>query len=113
MGGCGVRFPLIKSNFNHCQRHIQIPASQSANLRQMILLSFHATLGVGTVQILIKKEPVNYFPPASKSQKKKKKGFVFMCAVSVLLSVAAGFYCACASLSGFWGSTAVHSRATV
>lgn len=67
MGGCSVRVPLIKLNFNHCQRHIQIPARQSANLRQMILLSFHATLGVGTVQILIKKEPVNYFPLASKS----------------------------------------------
>lgn len=56
MGGCSVRVPLIKLNFNHCQRHIQIPARQSANLRQMILLSFHATLGVGTVQILIKKK---------------------------------------------------------
>lgn len=67
VGGCGVRAPLIKLNFHHRQRHTQIPASQSANLRQMILLSFPATLGVGTAQILIKKEPVNYFPPASKT----------------------------------------------
>lgn len=67
VGGCGVRVALIKLNFHHRQRHTQIPASQSANLRQMILLSFPATLGVGTAQILIKKEPVNYFPPASKT----------------------------------------------
>lgn len=55
VGGCGGRVPLIKLNFHHSQRHTQIPASQSANLRQMILLSFLATLGVGTAQILIKK----------------------------------------------------------
>lgn len=68
VGGYGGRVPLIKLNFNHRQRHTQIPDSQSANLRQMILLSFPATLGVGTAQILIKKkELVNYFPPASKT----------------------------------------------
>lgn len=69
VGGCGGRVPLIKLNFDYRQRHTQIPDSQSANLRQMILLSFPATLGVGTAQILIKKkkEPVNYFPPASKT----------------------------------------------
>lgn len=69
VGGCGGRVPLIKLNFHLCQRRTQIPASQSANLRQMILSSFPATLGVGTAQILIKKkkQPVNYFPPASKT----------------------------------------------
>lgn len=66
VGGCGGRVHLIKLNFNPCQRQTQIPESQSANLRQMILLSFPATLGVGTAQTLIEKEPVNYFPPASK-----------------------------------------------
>lgn len=83
MGGCGGRVPLIKLNFHHRQRHSQIPASQSANLRQMILLSLPATLGVGTAQILFLK-PVNYFPAASKIRTTKR--FVFICNVSMLLS---------------------------
>lgn len=67
VGGCGGRVPLIKLNFNHRQRHTQIPDSQSANLRQMILLSFPATLGVGTAQILIKKkEACKLFPSCFK-----------------------------------------------
>lgn len=37
VGGCGGRVPLIKLNFHLPQRQTQIPASQSANLRQMIL----------------------------------------------------------------------------
>lgn len=87
VGGCGGRVPLIKLNFNHRQRHTQIPDSQSANLRQMILLSFPATLGVGTAQILIKKnEPVNYFPPASKTwTTEKKKICVYMWCFSVVV----------------------------
>lgn len=67
VSGCGGRVPLVKLNFHLRQRHTQIQASQSANLRQMILVSFPATLGVGTAQILIKKGPVNYFPAASKT----------------------------------------------
>lgn len=82
MGGCGVRVPLVKSNFHHCQRHTQIPAGQSANLRQIILFSFLATLGVRTAPILIGKEPVNYFPTTSKTRTKT----VFMCGVAVLSS---------------------------
>lgn len=67
VGGCGGRVPLIKLNFNHRQRHTQIPDSQSANLRQMILLSFPATLGVGMAQILIKKkEACKLFPSCFK-----------------------------------------------
>lgn len=87
VGGYGGRVPLIKLNFNHRQRHTQIPDSQSANLRQMILLSFPATLGVGTAQILIKKkEPVNYFPPASKTwTTEKKKICVYMWCFSVVV----------------------------
>lgn len=66
VGGYGGRVPLIKLNFNHRQRHTQIPDSQSANLRQMILLSFPATLGVGTAQILIKKGACKLFPSCFK-----------------------------------------------
>lgn len=116
VAGCGGRVPLIKLNFNHCQRRTQIPASQSANLRQMILLSFPATLGVGTAQILIKKKkkPVNYFPPASKSRTTKKV-CVYVWRFCAVVFVPAGFgwillgMCECKQRLG---SPAVRSRAT-
>lgn len=100
----GVAWDFVSSDLTSVPAEdIQIPASQSANLRQMILLRFHATLGVGTVQILVKKkEPVNYFPPASKSWATTKKLYVYVwcfCVVVMSLPVVAGFYCACARVN--------------
>lgn len=82
----------------------------------MILLSFHATLGVGTVQILIKqKRASKLFPSCFKVPSDKKRFRVYVWCFSVVvvssLSVAAGFYCACASVNNIWGSAAVCSRA--
>lgn len=81
MGGSAGRVPLIKLNFNHCQSHTQIPASQSANLRQMILfeLCCHTGRGNSLDSRKKKKEPVNYFPPASKSRTTEKG--LCLCAV--------------------------------
>lgn len=117
MGGCEGRVPLIKLSLNLCQKRTQIPASQSANLRQMILLSFPATLGVGTAEILIKKKtgPVNYFPLASKSRTTKKV-CVYVWCFCIVASEPVGLgwllLCMCESKQHL-GATAVRSRVTV
>lgn len=103
MGGSAGRVPLIKLNFNHCQSHTQIPASQSANLRQMILfeLCCHTGRGNSLDSRKKKKRACKLFPSCFKVPNNRKR-FVFMCGVSVSsLSplVSAGFYSARASVN--------------
>lgn len=81
----------------------------------MILLSFPATLGVGTAQILIKKEPVNYFPPLLQRPEQQKR-FVFMCGACVVVfePVGLGWFLLCmCECKHDLTSTAARSRAAV
>lgn len=102
VGGSAGRVPLIKLNFNHCQSHTQIPASQSANLRQMILFELCCHTGRGnSLDSRKKKRACKLFPSCFKVPNNRKR-FVFMCGVSVSslsLLVPAGFYSACASVN--------------
>ena len=108
VGGSAGRVPLIKLNFNHCQSHTQIPASQSANLRQMILFELCCHTGRGNSldsrkkkEKKKKKRACKLFPSCFKVPNNRKR-FVFMCGVSVSsLSplVLAGFCSARASVN--------------
>lgn len=111
--GCGWRVPPIKLNFHLPQRHTEIPASQSANLRQMILLSFPATLGVGTAQILIKKRACKLFLSHFKDLDNKVCVYVQRFCVVVFEPVGLGWFLLCmCECKHYLGSTAVRSRAT-
>lgn len=82
----------------------------------MILLSFHATLGVGTVQILIKqKRASKLFPSCFKVPSDKKKVLclcvVFLCCCR-LEPVGRGWFLLCmCECKQYLGSAAVRSRA--